>query len=243
MGSCMYMMQVVTAEATERCVPTGVASKDDPYPDRKLTSPAASASERQSQVERRARTRESLMVAAAQNIAKYGYADMVLDRVASDAGYTRGALYHLFANKEQLALGLIEWVSKSWQDEVALLFEDPADPVGTLIALARAYAAYPRHHPARVLTRLKTEFAETDHPVEKAINASIEDFAVIMVGLIQVGRTTGAIPPGPPVRATAIAFLGAMDGVVNHLGYQTPLDAIFAERAALGVLGLAPAYE
>jgi hypothetical protein len=41
----------------------------------------------------------------------------------------------------------------------------------------------------------------------------------------------------------AIAYMGVLDGVVNHLGDQAPFDAQFAERATIGVLGLQPTSE
>src|SRR5687767_1900798 len=146
-----------------------------PASDETLTSPAAPASGRPTQSERRARTREALMEAAANHITRYGYAKMVVDRVANDAGYTRGALYHLYANKEELVLATVNWVREAWTDEVGFLF-DESDPVGTLIAMARAFAVYSRQDPARILTRLRTEFVGTDHPVGQAVNKVRKDF-------------------------------------------------------------------
>ena len=178
------------------------------------------------------------MEAAAKNITRYGYADMVLDRVASDAGYTRGALYHLFANKEELVLAVVEWVLQAWDDEAGNLLADETDPVGTLIAVAKAYATYSRHDPARVLTRLRAEFAGTDHPVEKVINEVRWNFREIVARHITAGRADGTIPPGPPAEVTALAYMAAIDGVVNHLVDEARFDALFAERAARGVLDL-----
>lgn len=78
----------------------------------------------------------------------------------------------------------------------------------------------------------------TDHPVEKAVNKVTGDFCEIVVRFIEAGRTTWAIPTGPPVQVTASTYMGAMGGVVHDVGDQAPFDALFAERAALGVLGL-----
>jgi AcrR family transcriptional regulator len=181
------------------------------------------------------------MEAAANHITRYGYAEMVVDQVASDAGYTRGALYHLFATKEELVLAVVAWVLQAWDDEAGHLLDDDTDPVGTLIAVAHAFATYSRHDPARVLTRLRAEFAGTDHPIEKAINELRGDFCEIVARLITAGRTNGVIPPGPPTDVMAIAYMGAIDGVVSHLVDQEPFDALFAEKATLGVLGLPPA--
>ena len=42
--------------------------------------------------------------------------------MASEAGYTRGALYHQFKDKEDLALAVLDWVQENWLREVG----DPA---------------------------------------------------------------------------------------------------------------------
>ena len=39
----------------------------------------------------------------------------------------------------------------------------------------------------------------------------------------------------------ARAYIGVLEGVVNHLGDHAPFDAHLAESAVLGVLGLPPA--
>src|SRR6266705_6106775 len=86
---------------------------------------------RPTQADRRARTRGALLEAAARGLSRDGYANLVLERVASEAGYTRGALYHLFANKEELALAVLAWVDETWWAEVGRLFADGTDQVAT----------------------------------------------------------------------------------------------------------------
>jgi AcrR family transcriptional regulator len=183
------------------------------------------------------------MAAAANHITRNGFADLVLDRVAADAGYTRGALYHLFANKEELVLAVMEWVRRAWHDAVGFLLTDDDDPVGTLIAVARNSTVHSRNDAARALSRLRTEFAGTDHPVEKAFNELVAGYVDDIVRLIKAGRTSGAIPTGPPARVVATAYLAAIDGIVNHLSDHEPFDVLFVERAILGVLGLSAASD
>jgi len=57
-------------------------------------------------------------------------------------------------------------------------------------------------------------------------------------GLINAGRRDASIPPGPPARAVALAFVGALEGAVIALAGQAPHDEVLAARAAAGVLGL-----
>jgi AcrR family transcriptional regulator len=196
---------------------------------------------RRTQADRRARTQSALLEAAARGLSRYGYSNLVLERVAAEAGYTRGALYHLFAGKEDLALAVVEWVREVWYAEVGSLLSDVADPIGTLIAVARGHAVFCRRDIARVMITLRVEFSGKDHPVGRRIREVERQLVGDCSRLMTVGRRSGAIPAGPPVRTMARAYLGAVEGLVISLAGQAPFDAVLAERAARGVLGLPPA--
>ena len=180
------------------------------------------------------------MESAARGLSRYGYSNLVLERVASEAGYTRGALYHLFANKEDLALAVLAWVDDTWWAEVGRLLPGDDDPVGVLTAVARAHAVYCRRDVARVIMTLRVEFSGQDHPVGRAIKQVEERLIATCSRLISAGRKSGAIPQGPPPDATARALLGAVEGLVISVAGQAPFDAELAERAVRGVLGTGP---
>src|SRR3989440_10513332 len=113
---------------------------------------------RTSQAERRARSRGALLESAARNLSRYGYGNLILEQVAREAGYTRGALYHQFKDKEELAMAVIHWVNETWWREVGAPAEQQPDPVAALIALARGHAVYCRRDVARVMMALRIEF-------------------------------------------------------------------------------------
>jgi AcrR family transcriptional regulator len=190
------------------------------------------------QADRSARTRGALLEAAARGLSRYGYGNLVLERVASDAGYTRGALYHQFRDKEDLALAVIDWVDDTWQAEVGRLVEAEPDPVAALILLARGHAVYCRRDVARVAIALRLEFSGRDHPVGRHLERVTEGLLKRCTRLINAGRRAGTIPAGPPARVVALAFIGAMEGAVIELSGQAPHDEELAARAAAGVLGL-----
>jgi AcrR family transcriptional regulator len=205
------------------------------------TSTLSARPARRTQADRRAQTRSALLEAAARGLSRHGYSNLVLERVAADAGYSRGALYHLFAGKEDLALAVVEWVRESWYAEVGVLLDDVTDPVGTLVAVARGHAVFCRRDVARVMITLRVEFSGMDHPVGRKLRDVERELFADCARLIAAGRRTGAIPPGPPVRAMARAYLGAVEGLVINLAGRPPFDAVLAERAVRGVLGLPPA--
>jgi AcrR family transcriptional regulator len=193
---------------------------------------------RSTQAERRARTRDALLESAARGLSRYGYGNLVLEQVAREAGYTRGALYHLFKDKEDLALAVIEWVLETWTREVGRAVERESDPVSALLTLARGHAVFCRRDIARVAIALRLEFSGQDHPVGREIERSYELLVTDCVRLIKAGRNAGTIAPGPPPRTLALAFIGALEGTVIGLAGQAPNDVLLAARAVAGVLGL-----
>jgi AcrR family transcriptional regulator len=207
---------------------------------RGATATGSPAARRRTQAQRSARTRSALLESAARELSRYGYGNLVLEQVASEAGYTRGALYHQFKDKEDLALAVLDWVHENWMREVGDPARQEPEPVAELIALARGHAVFCRRDVARVVMALRVEFGGQDHPVGRAI-ARISDAGVKRVArLIDAGRRRGTIPPGPPARAVALAFFGAMEGTVIQVAGRKPHDELLAARAVAGVLGLGP---
>lgn len=178
------------------------------------------------------------MQAAAQGLSTYGYANLILERVASEAGYTRGALYHQFAGKEDLALAVVDWIDETWRSEVGYLLQGGIDPVQTLLAVARGHAVYCRRDVARVLMTLRVEFTGQNHPVGRAISENVDSLTADCADLIAAARAGGGIPQGPPPQETARAYLSVLEAVVIELAGESPYDIEFAERAVRGVLGL-----
>lgn len=75
----------------------------------------------------------------------------------------------------------------------------------------------------------------------RAIAEIIDRLIADCAELIAAGRSSGAIPPGPPPRETADAYLSVVEAVGITLDGQAPHDTELAERAVQGLLGLPPA--
>jgi AcrR family transcriptional regulator len=190
------------------------------------------------QAERRARSRSALLEAAARGLSRYGYARLRLEDVAREAGYTRGALYHQFKDKDELVLAVLHWVNETWQAEVGPAVAAAASPADALIALARGHAIFCRRDVARFEIALRVEFAGQDHPVGREVERISETLIRRCSRMINAGRRDGSIPAGPPATAVALALIGAIEGTVIALGGRAPYDEQLAARAAAGVLGL-----
>jgi len=191
---------------------------------------------RRSQADRRAETRDALLASAARALSRYGYGNLNLAEVAAEAGYTRGALYHLFEDKEDLALAVVAWVWETWQQEVGAQLDPEGEPVQTLVALARGHVAYCRDGRGRVMMTLRVEFAEREHAVGEAVWTIAATLRKRVEQLVVRGRRSGAIPPGPPARILAAAYLSAVEGLAVGVAGRTPHDEALAERLVVGLL-------
>ena len=188
--------------------------------------------------ERSEATRAALMAAARPLFAERGFAGVGTEEIVRAAGVTRGALYHQFKDKEDLALAVVRWTDETWRREVGEQADRESDPVAALIALARGHAVLCRRDVARVAMALRLEFSGQNHPVGRELHRVSEGLVERCSRLIDAGRRDGSIPPGPPAREVALAFVGALEGAVIALAGHAPHDEVLAARAAAGVLGL-----
>ena len=99
------------------------------------------ATSRRTQRERTATTSTALVAAARHLFGREGYASVGTERVAREAGVTRGALYHQFADKAELFAAVLDQVEAEIAERmlVAAAGPDPADTPALLLAGADAF--------------------------------------------------------------------------------------------------------
>ena len=84
---------------------------------------------RKTQAERREETREQILAAAAAVFAKRGFHATSLEAIAEEAGFSRGAVYYNFADKEELFLELLDRRCAERAHDLRTVFADAADDV------------------------------------------------------------------------------------------------------------------
>jgi AcrR family transcriptional regulator len=190
------------------------------------------------QAERRAASRAALLEATARGISRVGYGALKLDEVAAEAGYTRGALYHQFKDRDALVLATVAWVRETWEAEVGTVLQDDArDPVDALTELARRHAVYCRRDVAGVMIALRVEAGAPGHPIGAAVRAQVDDLVQRVRRLILAGRRDGTIGPGPSATVLAGSALAAIEAATIALrGRTDSADEEVAQRIVRGLL-------
>lgn len=152
---------------------------------------------RLTQAEAKERTRQQLLAAAARVFARKGFAGASLEEIAEQAGYSTGAVYYNFANKEQLFLELIRagWSRQiaNRAEAVARVFAEAAatggDPFGALSAfvagragrdsdlptLAAEFWLYAVRNP-EAMDLIAAKLGEQDRGIEPTVAAAMDRF-------------------------------------------------------------------
>jgi len=94
----------------------------------------------------RARTRDLLIDAAMQIVARDGYAGASVDAIAAQAGFSMGAVYSNFATKEELFLAAFERHCASELGALAALVEAHPDREELLTAVVERFADLGEQH-------------------------------------------------------------------------------------------------
>ena len=170
---------------------------------------------RRTQGERTAQTRAALITAARRLFGAEGFAEVSAERVVREAGMTRGALYHQFADKADLFAAVLDEVEAEIAQRVAdaVAGFDPADTTGMLLAGADAWLDASSEPDLQRIVLL-------DGPSvlgwEKWREICLRHTVGLIAALLQDGITRGTLAP-QPVQALTHVLVGAVDEAALYI--------------------------
>jgi AcrR family transcriptional regulator len=164
---------------------------------------------RRTQGERSAATREALTTAARRLWGERGFAEVGTPEIAREAGVTRGAMYHQFADKTALFVAVIEDVEQRVMDELAagVAAARPTTPAAALQAALDQWLTICVDPEVRQLVLL-------DAPSVLGwarFRELTQDYSLGMTEqLLRAAMDAGQLAP-QPVRPLAHVLIGALD--------------------------------
>jgi AcrR family transcriptional regulator len=170
---------------------------------------------RRTQGERTAQTRAALIAAARRLFGAEGFTEVGAERIARQAGMTRGALYHQFADKADLFAAVLDEVeaeiARRVADAVAGL--DPADTTGMLLAGADAWLdASAEPDLQRIVLLDGPSVLGWDRWREICLRHTVG----LIAALLQDGIDRGSLTP-QPVQALTHVLVGAVDEAALYI--------------------------
>ena len=186
---------------------------------------------RRTQADRSAATREALIAAARRLFAAQGFAEVATDAIATEAGVTRGALYHQFADKVALFDAVVDAVEA---DIVARLAAQAAaagvsDPVEGMRQSVRSWLEICAEPEIRRIALIDGPsvlgWARWREVCQRHVFGLVE---VVLTQAMEAGR----IRP-QPVRPLAHVFMGASDEAALYVAEAADRPRARAEMIAV----------
>ncbi|MGH3734755.1 MAG: TetR/AcrR family transcriptional regulator [Micromonosporaceae bacterium] len=183
---------------------------------------------RLSRAQSQARTRQQLVGTARELFLRDGYALTSLEKVADAAGYSKGAVYSNFRNKDQLCLAVLDEIRT---EQAGLMATAVAGEDGFEARLAAFQRWAEQNIGNEAWTSLEVEFAlsaRRDPAVREAIagrDRAIRDglAALIKANAEQYGLS---LPVSPGDAATALLSLGIGLGVQRAIDPTIRVDVL-----------------
>ncbi|WP_067721788.1 TetR/AcrR family transcriptional regulator [Nocardia yamanashiensis] len=190
---------------------------------------------RLSRQQTQARTREELLTVATRHFLEHGYAAASLEQIAEEAGYSKGAVYSNFANKDGLCLEVLNQIRLSKVGEVVAAIAD-AESVDAILELFREWAE--RTIGDRNWTLLEIEFSTRSRHSE-SVRTDIADGAsqvrAALAAALQLISDRFELAPAMPAEAAALILLSSGVG----LGLQRAVDPGVSVEPLIDLLRIA----
>lgn len=170
---------------------------------------------------RRALTRDTLLDAAAAVFGRKGYEAGTLEEIADAAGFTTGAIYSNFGNKQELFLQVIERRNTRLLDDYRRMLETQAASGGhDLAAVASVWFEHELGDENALLLTLEVRLAALRDPEIKQRVAAFERHTEAMIAGFIAEQLRTANPPLALAMATeqfAALVYAANQGIWQHV--------------------------
>lgn len=166
-------------------------------------------------------TRESLLHCAFQEIYEHGYAGASLDRILANSGVTKGALYHHFGSKAELANAVIDEVIRPivmerWTDPI----RESDDPITALREHAiEVMADFTDQEVACgcPLNNLIQELANAEEDFREHLARVCDDWRAGLAEAFERGKAAGNVRGDVDPAAAAAFIVASIEGLATTM--------------------------
>lgn len=164
-------------------------------------------------------TRTALLEAAYHEIYRHGFQAASLERILSAAGVTKGALYHHFKNKREMAYAVIDeiiapFVERTWITPI----QTKGNPIDHLINVTRSASPiegsdlYLHGCP---LGNLALEMASIDDQFRDKVVSLFDHWRSTVQANLEEGKLRGEVHPSIDTRRAADFYVAVIEGIIG----------------------------
>jgi AcrR family transcriptional regulator len=185
-----------------------------------MTVPASSAAQGAVSSRDPDRTRQDLLSAAEREIHLHGYQAASLSQIIADAGVTKGALYHHFANKQALGYAVVDelWGPQLRALWIAPLQDDTSNPVDVLVAVIEQSGEALSEDDLILgcpINNLAQEMSPINEGFRSRINGLLAEWRQAISDALARGQQQGFIGQSVQPDAAAALLVASLEGCIG----------------------------
>jgi AcrR family transcriptional regulator len=163
-------------------------------------------------------TRQKLLERAFEEIHRNGFRAASLDSILVDAGVTKGALYHHFANKLELGYAVVDEVVRPWMEETWRPVSEASNPIDAAIATIRERLKSRTQMALTIgcpFNNLTQEMSGVDEGFRRRLSAILHDWREATAAAMRRGQANGLVRADIDAQAAAAFVISSIEGCVG----------------------------
>lgn len=183
-------------------------------------------------------TTDKILEAAAEFFASHGYVNSTLDDVAALAGFTKGAVYYHFKDKQSLLLEVLKRIEQRSIDTTAAKVNERGGPAAERLELfVRHQTRWAAQHPRdlAILMLVSAETAYTSQRVRTQVLKIYRKLGALLEEIIENGKLSGEFSRSQETRDTVLYLQAVHDGNMM-IWYRSGTDPEIGRRLARATL-------
>lgn len=195
-------------------------------------------------------TRKQILESAFQEFYHKGYQAASVNAVLADTGLTKGALYHHFKNKKELALAVIEegiapfirshWENDDINENVAARLQKTFSGILTGVSEKELMLGCP-------LNNLIQEMSPVDEDFRRVLNDIVQEWRDVTAKHLKFGQENGQIRSDIDPVAVATFIVSSVEGTIGTTkASRDPMWALISMKTLceyIGTLAVQPQSE
>lgn len=183
-------------------------------------------------------TTDKILEAAAEFFASHGYVNSTLDDVAALAGFTKGAVYYYFKDKESLLVEVLKRIEVRSIDTTTAKIAERGGPAAQRLELfVRYQTRWAAQHPRdlAILMLVSAETAHTSQRVRAQVLKIYRKLGDTLEEIIETGKKSGEFSRKLETRDTVLYLQAVHDGNMM-IWYRSGTDPEIGRRLASATL-------
>lgn len=163
------------------------------------------------------RKREKYMTiidAALEAFAEYGYHNCQVAKIARQAGIADGTIYLYFANKEDLLVSVFREKMNDFIRQLKDLLQHHDTAIDKLSTLVRFHFNYLEKNPS-LANFIQIQLRQSDNYIRSGITEPLKHYYQLIEELIKEGKQQGSINPHISEKVSREVIFGSMDEIVS----------------------------